>query len=161
MSVTISRLFSVPGLISGLAGTVTFHLVDSSFADLIASTTAGITEFPVGSGIYHKTASIDITWNGVVIWSDGTNFGVESVRPSYAHANGLDAVQAEVDQSGNPIPLRKAVGLTLDAAGCCGLIINANLGVATIQNPQGNASRIVVTTDISGNRTGVVITPPP
>ena len=70
----VTRDISVDWGVSGLAGTLTYNVVDSQDADLLAASSAGVTEFPAGSGIYHKRITTwDPTWIGRIIWRDGSS----------------------------------------------------------------------------------------
>lgn len=68
------------GFTTGLTGTIGVRIDDGAGGNTTARSTASITEYPSGSGIYMKTLtapSIEGTYN--VVWDDGTNYAVEQV----------------------------------------------------------------------------------
>ncbi len=67
--------------ITGLAGTLTFAITDNLSAYVFGPTTAGITEFPVGTGIYQITFTAPaIEGQYTMVWEDGTgNVAIDSL----------------------------------------------------------------------------------
>jgi hypothetical protein len=81
---TVLRDISIDNFygLTGLAGTLAVRVVDADDATLVARSTTGVTEFPAGSGCYHKKFTAwDTAWAGRVIWDDTINFYSQPVGP--------------------------------------------------------------------------------
>jgi hypothetical protein len=65
---------------TGLAGTLGVRITDNAGATTVARVTAGIAEYPAGSGIYAKTLTAPATAGQyTVLWDDGTNFAPDDL----------------------------------------------------------------------------------
>lgn len=68
------------GFTTGLTGTIGVRIDDGAGANTTARSTASITEYPSGSGIYMKTLTAPAnegTYN--VVWDDGSVYAVEQM----------------------------------------------------------------------------------
>ena len=81
---SVSFEASASGFATGLTGTLAVRVTDGQTTVVVARTTAGITEFPAGSGIYGVTiiAPVD-TGQFQVVWDDGTNFALEELTVTF------------------------------------------------------------------------------
>lgn len=62
---------------TGLTGTVGVRVIDNAGATTIARVTAGIVEYPAGSGIYQKTLTSPATSGGyTIVWDDTSTFKI-------------------------------------------------------------------------------------
>lgn len=74
----VTRDLTMDWGVAGLAGTLAYRVVNADSGNLIARTTAGVAEFPAGSGQYHvKVTTWDTSWVGRVVWDDGSYFSSE------------------------------------------------------------------------------------
>jgi hypothetical protein len=65
---------------TGLTGTLGVRLIDNAGATTIARATAGIAEYPAGSGIYEVTLTAPGTAGQYsIVWDDGTNYAPEDL----------------------------------------------------------------------------------
>lgn len=82
----VTRRFSVNFGASnaGLSGSITYQLRSAADAVLVASTGAGVAEFPANSGCYFiDLANFDTTWGGSIIWTlaSPATYSVEDFAP--------------------------------------------------------------------------------
>lgn len=63
---------------TGLVGTVGYTVLSTAGATYTSRTTAGVTEWLAGTGIYKATLTLDDTWEGIIVWDTG------GVTPIYA-----------------------------------------------------------------------------
>ncbi len=62
------------GFATGLAGTIGVRIIDNSGSTTVTRTTAGITEYPAGSGIYVRTftGGLPTTGQYTLVWDNGS-----------------------------------------------------------------------------------------
>ena len=81
---SVSFEASASGFATGLTGTLGVRVTDGQTTVVVARTTAGITEFPAGSGIYGVTITAPVeTGQYQVVWDDGTNFALEELTVTF------------------------------------------------------------------------------
>jgi hypothetical protein len=65
---------------TGLTGTLGVRITDNEGATVLARTTAGIVEYPAGSGIYQVTLTAPSTRGQYsLVWDDGTNYALDEL----------------------------------------------------------------------------------
>ena len=81
---SVSFEASASGFATGLTGTLGVRITDGQTTVVVARSTAGVTEFPVGSGIYSVVLTAPVTAGQYqVVWDDGTNFALEELTITY------------------------------------------------------------------------------
>jgi hypothetical protein len=94
-----SFLADVSGFSTGLVGTLGLQIVNGSGAVVLPRSTAGVAEFPGGSGLYTATPVAPATAGAyVVVWDDGVSFAYDD----------LTVVPADTSGAGNVIVLSGA-----------------------------------------------------
>lgn len=128
----------------GITATTLYHQVKSDGSVVVARTSTGVSEWPVGSGCYEVTLSLDDTKSHQIAWDDGTNFWEEDfVLPAEADTSGGGAYARDfivVDSSDAPIDgaiLRATKGAetpyaTTDSDGECSLSLDAGTWTISI-----------------------------
>lgn len=89
-----NRRLITEGWATGLTGTLGVQIVSAAGTVLVARTTAGITESPVGSGRYVKTYS-----------ADPANYPIEHIWD-----NAVDWVSGLISHEVSKVKIREAVG---------------------------------------------------
>lgn len=65
---------------TGLTGSIGVRIIDNVGATTVARTTAGISEYPAGSGVYQITLTApDTRGQYTIVWDDGTHYAVDDL----------------------------------------------------------------------------------
>jgi hypothetical protein len=116
-----------------------------------ARTTSGVTENPVGSGIYGADVTLPFSGRYRIVWDDGqspiTTYAPDTVSPLVVETTGLNLAQAI------------SVILAAAAGKVSGLQFLAD-GSPVFVAPDGATPRLSGTNDVAGNRDSSVLTPP-
>lgn len=96
------------GYDTGLTGTIGVRITDGAGATTTARVTAGITEYPAGSGIYQATLTAPGTSGQyVLVWDDGTTFATDDLLVT---ATALSAATGSLYVTSSE--LKAALGIT-------------------------------------------------
>jgi hypothetical protein len=72
------------GFATALTGTIGVRVTDNEGATTIARVTAGVAEYPAGSGIYTKTLTApSIAGQYTIVWDDGTSYATDDLVVTY------------------------------------------------------------------------------
>jgi len=92
MSVTIIKTVNFGKSKTGLEGTVGYTLYNTNETEKQARTTSGVYELGTSTGIYACNITLDIDWNGTILWDTG------EATPSYATEEYNHQDAGDIDQ---------------------------------------------------------------
>jgi hypothetical protein len=154
-----SRYFQADFSAAGKTGlsTVGYALYNTDGSVKAARTTSGVAERGTATGIYGATVALDDNWSGEIRWDTGDTPLIYASEEISSPAATADALLDRADAVESGKTLREA--LRIIAAVIAGKVSGAGAGVETFTGLDGSTTRVEVTTDAAGNRTGITYTP--